>query len=119
MLQLVFLPPFPLETTLRFARALSGLTGIRLTGVWAEAPRGDDLRRFDDVVTVSDALSAAKLTEAVALLAKRHRRLTAPGDAEACVAEVGLPIVMKPLAGMASKGTWRVSSEEELRRAVA
>src|SRR4029450_10197092 len=35
------------------------------------------------------------------------------------VAEVGLPIVLKPPAGMGCKATWRIASLDELRAALA
>jgi biotin carboxylase len=72
MRNVVFIAPFPLETTLRFARALASLHGIKLLGVWQEPPRGADARIFDDVVLVDDGLDTRKLIGAVDLLRKRH-----------------------------------------------
>lgn len=72
MRNIVFVAPFPMETTLRFAHALRGLSGVRLLGVWQEAPRGPDRAIFDDVVTVGNALSENALTEGVSTLARRH-----------------------------------------------
>jgi hypothetical protein len=68
----IFVAPFPLETTMRFVRAVARLHDVRLFGVVHEAPSGDDARCYDDVVRVSDPLSASDIQEAVALLAKRH-----------------------------------------------
>jgi biotin carboxylase len=48
----------------------------------------------------------------------RHRLLRSWADAESFVAEVGLPIVLKPPAGMGCKATWRVRSLDELRGAL-
>jgi biotin carboxylase len=48
----------------------------------------------------------------------RHRLLRSWADAESFVAEVGLPIVLKPPAGMGCKATWRVRSADELRAAM-
>jgi biotin carboxylase len=175
MRNVVFVAPFPMETTLRFARAVAGLAGVRLLGVAQEPPGGEDRARFADMVTVSDGLDARQLLEATRLLEQRHGKIhrlvgileplqvqlaevrramgiagTSPetadlfrdkarmkdelrrhglpcarhrmirtwGDAESFVAEVGLPIVLKPLAGMGCKSTWRISTADELRAAL-
>lgn len=49
----------------------------------------------------------------------RHRLIRSWQDAEELVAEVGLPLVLKPPAGMGCKATWRIDSVEELRAALA
>jgi biotin carboxylase len=72
MRNVVFVAPFPLETTMRFARAVGQLAGVRLLGIAQEAAGGDDRARFADVVTVADGLDARQLVEAAHLLAKRH-----------------------------------------------
>jgi biotin carboxylase len=48
----------------------------------------------------------------------RHKLIRTWGDAEAFVAEVGLPLVLKPPAGMGCKSTWRIGSTDELRAAL-
>lgn len=68
----VFVAPFPLETTMRFVRAVARLADVRLLGVVHEAPHGDDAKCYDDIVRVSDPLSGSDILEAVALLARRH-----------------------------------------------
>ena len=68
----VFAAPFPLETTMRFARAAARLPNVRLLGVMQESPKGDDARLFSDLVRVSDGLSAQDLVDACRVLAKRH-----------------------------------------------
>jgi len=175
MRNVVFVAPFPLETTLRFVRAVARLAGVRLLGVAQESPGGEDRGLFADLVTVSDALDPRQLLEATRLLERRHGRIhrlvgileplqvqlaevrramgiegTSPAtaelfrdkarmkdelrrhglpcarhrmirtwaDAEAFVREVGLPIVLKPLAGMGCKSTWRISSVDELKAAL-
>ena len=171
----VFAAPFPIETTMRFARAAARLDGVRLLGLVQEAPAGDDARLFHDVVRVGDGLDTQQLVAGARLLEQRHGKLhrvlgileplqvqlaevrralgvagTTPEtadlfrdkarmkdelrrhglpcarhrlirswqDAEAFVAEVGLPLVLKPPAGMACKATWRVRTLEELRGAL-
>ena len=72
MRNVVFVAPFPLETTMRFARAAARLPGVRLLGIAQEAPGGEDRALFADIVTVADGLDARQLVEAGQLLAKRH-----------------------------------------------
>jgi len=176
MRNVVFVAPFPLDTTMRFARAAAGLGDVRFLGIMQEVPRGDDAGLFVDLVTVRDGLDAGQLIEAARLLERRHgpihrvlgilealqvqlgevrRALGVPGtspdtadlfrdkarmkdelrrhglpcarhrllrswsDAEAFVADVGLPLVLKPPAGMGCKATWRVRTVDELRGALA
>jgi len=176
MRNVVFVAPFPLDTTMRFARAAAGLADVRFLGIFQEPPRGDDAGLFVDMVTVRDGLDMRQLIEAAELLRRRHgelhrvlgileplqvqlglvrRALGVPGtsadtadlfrdkarmkdelrrhglpcarhrlirswqDAEAFVSEVGLPIVLKPPAGMGCKATWRIRSADELRGALS
>lgn len=176
MRNVVFVAPFPLDTTLRFARAAAALPGVRFLGIAQEAPRGDDAALFADLVTVRDGLDPRQLIEAAELLRRRHgelhrvlgileplqvqlaqvrQALGVPGtspetadlfrnkarmkdelrrhglpcarhallrswdDATAFVDRVGLPIVLKPPAGMACKATWRIRTHDELRAAMA
>jgi formate-dependent phosphoribosylglycinamide formyltransferase (GAR transformylase) len=175
MRNVAFVAPFPLETTLRFARAAAKLDGVRLLGIVQEAPGGDDRRLFSDLVQVPDGLNAGQLIEAGRVLERRHgklhrvlgileplqvqlaelrRALDVPGtdpdtadlfrdkarmknelrkhglpcarhslvtsrdDASRFVNEVGLPIVLKPPAGMGCKATWRIRTLEELAQAL-
>jgi biotin carboxylase len=75
MRNVIFVAPFPLETTLKFVRAAASLSGVRLLGIVAEPPQGEDARRFADIVTVSDPLDARQLIEAAKLLQARHGRI--------------------------------------------
>lgn len=176
MRNVVFVAPFPLDTTMRFARAAAALGDVRFLGIMQEPPRGDDAGLFVDLVTVRDGLDTRQLIEAAELLRRRHggihrvlgileplqvqlgevrRALGVHGtsadtadlfrdkarmkdelrrhglpcarhrlirswqDAEAFVSEVGLPIVLKPPAGMGCKATWRIRSADELRGALS
>src|SRR5215470_223421 len=74
MKNVVFIAPFPLETTMRFARAAARLHGVRFLGVLQELPRGDDAGLFTDAIRVDDGLDAGMLIEAVGMLARRHGR---------------------------------------------
>ncbi len=176
MRTVVFVAPFPLETTMRFARAAAALADVRFVGIMQEAPRGDDAALFADLVTVADGLDPRQLIAAAELLRSRHgalhrvlgileplqgpiaevrRALGIPGtspetaelfrdkarmkdelrkhglpcarhrlvrswdDADAFVKEVGLPIVLKPPAGMGCKATWRIHTVDQLQSALA
>lgn len=72
MRSVIFVAPFALETTLRFARAAAALDDVRLLGVWQEPPRGDDRRLFADVFQVRDGLHPGQLIEAIDVLRGRH-----------------------------------------------
>jgi biotin carboxylase len=48
----------------------------------------------------------------------RHKLIRSWADAEAFVAEVGLPLVLKPPAGMGCKATWRINNVEQLKAAL-
>jgi biotin carboxylase len=49
----------------------------------------------------------------------RHRLIRSWNDAEALIAELGLPVVLKPPAGTGCKSTLRVRTVDELRDALA
>ena len=72
MRNVVFVAPFPLDTTMRFARAAAALGDVRFLGIMQETPRGDDQSLFADLVTVRDGLDTRQLIEAAQLLRHRH-----------------------------------------------
>lgn len=172
----IFAAPFPLETTMRFARAAARLPDVRLLGIFQEPPQGEDAGLFAEVARVRDGLDTKELVAAAlglrqrhgaihrvigileplqvqlaevrqalgvpgptpqtadlfrdkarmkdelrrhGLPCARHRLVTSAAAAEQFVAEVGLPIVLKPLAGMGCKATWRIQNADELRAALA
>lgn len=75
MRNVVFVAPFPLETTLRFARAAARLDDVRLLGIVQEAPGGADARLFHDIVQVADGLDTGQLIEAARVLERRHGKI--------------------------------------------
>jgi len=79
-------------------------------GIPGTDPRTADL--FRDKPRMKAALTAAGLPVA------RSRVIANDADADAFAEEVGFPMVLKPPAGMGAKATFRVSSREELLRAV-
>lgn len=70
-------------------------------------------RRFRDKNAMKAALREAGLPVA------RQRLLRGADDALSFIEEVGYPIVVKPLAGLGSKATMRVTTEEELYAALS
>jgi hypothetical protein len=175
MRNVVFVAPFPLDATLRFARAVARLPDVRMLWIGQKPPTGEDSKLAADIVLVEDGLDTNQLTIAARVLERRHgpihrivgileplqvqlgevrRALGVPGtgpetadlfrdkarmkdelrrhglpcarhalirswaDAEKFVGEVGLPLVLKPPAGMGCKSTWRISSVDELRAAL-
>ncbi len=75
MRNIVFVAPFPLETTMRFARAAAKLKDVRFLGVLQEEPKGRDRKMFDDVVTVKDGLDTKQLARGIDALRKRYGRV--------------------------------------------
>ncbi len=72
MRNVIFAAPFPLQTTMRFARAAARLPGVRLLGIAQEAPTGEDAELFADVIRVADGLDTAQLVDAARTLRYRH-----------------------------------------------
>jgi predicted ATP-grasp superfamily ATP-dependent carboligase len=75
MRNVIFAAPFPLETTMRFARAASRLPNVRLLGIVQEPPSGEDRRIYSDIVQVADALDTNQLVKAARLLQERHGKI--------------------------------------------
>lgn len=75
MRNVVFVAPFPLETTMRFARAAAKLEGVQFLGVFQELPKGHDRKIFDDVVQVKDGLSTKELVQAITHLKKKWGKI--------------------------------------------
>ncbi|MFO0684530.1 MAG: ATP-grasp domain-containing protein [Sandaracinus sp.] len=74
MRNILFVAPFPLETTMRFARAAAKLEDVRFLGIFQEEPKGRDRRIFDDVVSVKDGLDTKLLAKAVDHYRKKYGR---------------------------------------------
>lgn len=72
MRNVVFVAPFPLEATMRFARAAAGLEDVRLLGIVQETPKGPDAGLYADAVVVTDGLDTPQLVDAAKLLERRH-----------------------------------------------
>jgi biotin carboxylase len=75
MRNVIFAAPFPLETTMRFARAAARLPGVRLLGIAQKPPTGDDARIFADMVQVEDGLDTDQLRQATEIMMGRHGKI--------------------------------------------
>jgi biotin carboxylase len=71
---IIFVAPFPIETTMRFARAVAKLDDVRLLGlVHTPSDAGSqDAHLFHDVVRVTDPLSGQDVLDGVEVLKRRH-----------------------------------------------
>ncbi|MBS2014362.1 MAG: ATP-grasp domain-containing protein [Deltaproteobacteria bacterium] len=70
----VFVAPFPIETTMRFVRAASKLDDVRLLGVVHTPPDAGspDARLYHDLVRVTEPLSVQDVIDGVEVLKRRH-----------------------------------------------
>jgi formate-dependent phosphoribosylglycinamide formyltransferase (GAR transformylase) len=175
MRHVVFVAPFPAETSLRFLRALHGLSGLRVSVVANRLASGRDRLLYRHHARLKNPLNPSELRHAIASLIKLHgpahrivgllepmqvqlaqmrehfgvfgtkvataelfrdkskmkqalRRAGLPcakhallhsfSEARAFAQSVGLPIILKPPAGMGCKATWRIHRLEQLRSAI-
>lgn len=71
----IFVAPFPIETTMRFVRATSRLSDVKLLGLCHTPPEGADARLYDDVVRVTKPLDLQDVLEGVEVLQRRHGKI--------------------------------------------
>jgi hypothetical protein len=171
----VFVLRRPAGESLRHARAVGELGGVRLLGVCEDAGRAEGAEVFAELIRVADTHDAAQLLAAARSLAERHgplhqvvtahetllepvakvcealglrglsvatvrraldksslkrtleragiktardRLIADPDDARRFAAEVGFPIVLKPLGGSGGLATWCVRGAEQLELAL-
>lgn len=72
MRNILFIAPFPLQTTYAFVRAVARLQDVRMLGIVTKPPTGRDEGIFNDMVTVRNPLDAHTLIDAARLLQRRH-----------------------------------------------
>jgi carbamoylphosphate synthase large subunit len=72
MRTVVFVVPYPAETSIRFARAFSELKGVRVIGVVQKQPTGLSAKPFANFVKVSDAFDPKELILACEKIKKRY-----------------------------------------------
>jgi phosphoribosylaminoimidazole carboxylase (NCAIR synthetase) len=68
----IFVAPFPIETTMRFVKATSQLPDVRLLGLVHTPPEGPDARLYDDMVRVTQPLDSRDILEGIDVLIRRH-----------------------------------------------
>jgi hypothetical protein len=68
----VFVAPFPADTTMRFVRAVKTLDDVRLFGVVHTPPGGSDANVYEDMVRVTEPLSVRDVIDGVEVLKRRH-----------------------------------------------
>jgi hypothetical protein len=68
----VFVAPFPIETTMRFVRAAAKLPDVRLLGV-VHTPPEDSV--YHDVVRVTEPLSTRDTIDGIEVLKRRHGKI--------------------------------------------
>lgn len=68
----IFVAPFPIETTMRFVRAAARLDDVRLLGICHSPPEGDQAKVYDDVVRVTRPLDLQDILEGIEVLRRRH-----------------------------------------------
>lgn len=93
----------PLVLAAARIREALGLPGMSL----------DTVRGFRDKELMKERIRAAGLR------VPRSRRVRSPAEARAAVAELGFPVILKPIAGAGSADTWRVGDARELEAVLA
>jgi D-alanine-D-alanine ligase-like ATP-grasp enzyme len=68
----VFVAPFPTDVTMRFVRAATKLSNIKLLGLVHTPPTGADAGVYHDIVRITEPLSTRDLIDGVAVLKQRH-----------------------------------------------
>ncbi len=72
MRHVVFVAPYPLQTTLRFSEAIAGLDDVKLTGVFQQKPQGDAAKLFANVALVDNVFDPAQVVDGVRSLVPLH-----------------------------------------------
>lgn len=91
-----------LQLTVAIARELAGVPGMNVATV----------RRFRDKSEMKKAFESAGVPCA------RYARIESTADAREFVQRVGLPAILKPVAGVGTQGTTRITNEQELHLAL-
>lgn len=73
----------------------------------------DTVRGFRDKELMKERLRRAGLR------VPRSRRVRSASEVRAAAEEIGYPLILKPIAGAGSADTYRVTSDQELERAIA
>jgi len=68
----VFVAPYPLQTTLRFSAAIASLDRVKLTGVFQQKPQGEVAALFANVALVDNVFDPAQVVDGVRSLEALH-----------------------------------------------
>lgn len=71
----IFVAPYPIETTMRFVRAAARLDDVKLLGLVNEPPQGQEAGVYDDMVRVTRPLDVNDILEGVEVLQRRHGKI--------------------------------------------
>ncbi len=71
----VFVAPFPIETTMRFVKATAKLDDVKLLGLVHTPPEGDDARLYDDLVRVTRPLDVNDVLDGIDVFQRRHGKI--------------------------------------------
>ena len=61
MKNVVYVAPFPMSATLKFGKALCDLPNVRVFMVTQKPPLGTLAKKYEKILTVSNALSATSM----------------------------------------------------------
>lgn len=75
--------------------------------------------RYDTVLGFRDKVLMRQRVEAAGLRIPKTRRVRTPQEARAAAAEIGFPLIIKPVAGAGSADTWRVDDAATLESVLA
>jgi biotin carboxylase len=96
MRNVVYVAPYPLQTTVRFARGIAQVPNVRLLGVFHEKPKGEAAALFDDVALIANSFDAGNVMRGIqALQAKYgpiHRVMGILEDLQVQLAQVRLKL---------------------------
>ena len=70
----------------------------------------------DQTVPFRDKEEMKRVLDAAGIRTPRHRRCESLSDCWKAIAEIGYPVIVKPIAGAGSQDTHRVQDEKEMRR---
>ena len=103
----------PIHRVLGVRESLQVALGELRRALGVPGPGPDTAELFRNKARMKDELRRHGLPCA------RHRLLRSWNDAEAMIAEIGLPVVVKPLAGSGCKSIRRARTSDELRSALS
>ncbi len=118
--RVVFVSPRPVGESLRCARAVGRLEGVRLLGICEDRPRDDGAEVFAELARVADAHDAGQLTAAARELGERHGPLLQLVTAQETLLEpVALANEALGLRGMSAETVRRALDKSSLKQVLS